>query len=449
MIKRVQTALILFLFIAIFTVSGSAKTIKIGCVEDYYPYITVTSNGELGGILIDWWKLWSEKTGVDIKFVPLDLQSCIEKTEKGEIDVIAGLLYSDERANQLDFSESIIRTRTVLFLKNTIKIDSLKNLKTPINLVENNLAQSFLQKNYPNFEIITLKSYASLINAIHLQSVDAFTYDVPNPVGKYKQPAPPAGYYIFETLFAEKMRPAVKKGNSEMLSLIVSGIEKISDDDLIEIVDNWKLFKKDRSTLYLIIGIVFTLVLIIVILLVRGIKNKRKIKRLYDFESKNDWQVIVEKGENDFIEFKSSLRWDYRQEKVNKELASVITKTISAFLNTEGGMLFIGIDDEGNAIGLENDYKTLSKKNRDGFMLALTNSINQDLGKSCHLFISINIISLNEKDVCIVSVDKSDKPVFCGKKDKEEFYIRASASSQPLGMRDSFEYIKSHWGLSL
>jgi predicted HTH transcriptional regulator len=81
-------------------------------------------------------------------------------------------------------------------------------------------------------------------------------------------------------------------------------------------------------------------------------------------------------------------------------------------------------------------------------MLALTNLINQDLGKSSHLFISINIISLNEKDVCIVSVEKSDKPVFCGKNEKEEFYIRASASSQPLGMRESYKYIKSHWGSS-
>ncbi len=440
--------LLIVVFITLFTTTGFAKTLKIGCVEDYYPYITVTKSGDLGGILIDWWKLWSKKTGIDVKFIPLDVQSCIEKTERGEIDIIAGLLYSDERAKKLDFSETLIRTRTVLFLKNSIKVDSVKNLKVPINLVENNLAHSFLKENYPNLELITLKTYAALMNAIHLQSVDAFTYDIPSPLGNYKQPSPPAGYYIFESLFSERMRPAVKKGDNEMLSLIVAGIGKISDEELIDIVQRWKLFSKDRSSLYWILGVGGILVFIIIMLLIRGVKSKRKIKKLADFESKTDWQVIVEKGENDFIEFKSSLRWDYRQDKVNKALESVITKTISAFLNTEGGMLFIGIDDDGNAIGLEKDYNTLSKKNRDGFMLALTNLINQDLGKSSHLFISINIISLNEKDVCIVSVEKSDKPVFCGKNEKEEFYIRASASSQPLGMRESYKYIKSHWGSS-
>ena len=447
MVKRARLILII-LFIALLSVKGYSKTIKIGCVEEYYPYVTITNDGELGGILIDWWKLWSKKTGIDIKFIPLDLQSCIEKTERGEIDVIAGLLYSDERAERIDFSETLIRTRTVLFLKNTIRIDSVKNLDVPINLVENNLAHSFLKKNYPDLELITLKTYASLMNAIYLQSVDAFTYEIPNLIGNYKQPAPPEGYYIFETLFNERMRPAVKKGNSKMLSLIVGGIGKISDEELIGIVEKWKLFTKDHSTLYWILGIGFTLVLIIVLLLIKGVKNRRKLKLMSAFESKTDWHAIIKKGENDLIEFKSSLRWDYRQEKINKALESVITKSISAFLNTEGGMLLIGIDDDGNTIGLENDYKTLSKKNRDGFMLALTNLINQDLGKSLHMFLSINIISLNGKDVCVVSVDKSDKPVFCGKNEKEEFYIRASASSQPLGMRESYKYIKSHWGYS-
>jgi len=91
-------------------------------------------------------------------------------------------------------------------------------------------------------------------------------------------------------------------------------------------------------------------------------KNKKKANLLADFKSRSDWQVIIDKGENDLIEFKSSLRWDYRQDKVNKALETVIVKTISAFLNTEGGMLFIGIDDDGNTLGLENDYITLSKK---------------------------------------------------------------------------------------
>ena len=108
-------------------------------------------------------------------------------------------------------------------------------------------------------------------------------------------------------------------------------------------------------------------------------------------------------------------------------------------------MLFIGVDDDGNILGIENDYQTMSKKNSDGFMLALTNVINQQIGKIHHQAISINIISINNKDVCIVSMEKSKTPVFLGKNDNEEFYIRASASSQPMSMSEAYKYISTHW----
>ena len=124
----------------------------------------------------------------------------------------------------------------------------------------------------------------------------------------------------------------------------------------------------------------------------------------------------------------------------------VIIKTISAYLNTKGGTLLIGVDDSGNVLGLENDIQSFTKKTRDGFLLTLTSLINRDLGKPTHKYISISIISINEKDVCIVTTQKSEKPVFIEKNDKTEFFIRTSASSQPLGLKETHEYIKMHWG---
>ncbi len=443
----IRTISIFLLLTVLGMANAPAKTYKIGCVENYYPYVIENNNGGLDGIVIEYWKLWSMKADVAIEFVPLpDLKSCFEQVKSGKIDIIAGLFYSEERAKYLDFSEPLMRMQTIIFLKNEIKPDSIQNIEVEINLSEDNIAIAFMQQNYPQVKLKSVKSYATLLNSIHLKSIDGFVYEVPNPIGKYKQPPAPEGYYRFEVLFADRLRAAVKKGNSELSNLIILGVGKITDEDLAEIADKWDLFQKDKTVLWWIIGIGLLLIGIIIFLMIKAKNSRRKIKLMTDFETKTDWQVIVDKGENDLIEFKSSLRWDYRQEKVNKTLEGVITKTISAFLNTSGGMLFIGVDDHGNALGLDPDYNSLSKKNRDGFMLALTNLINQDLGKSTHQFISINFISLNDNDVCIVSVEESDKPVFCGKNEREEFYIRASASSQPLGMRETFKYINSRWG---
>ncbi|MCF6356523.1 MAG: transporter substrate-binding domain-containing protein [Draconibacterium sp.] len=445
MTKKIIHTSILIFYIILTASNAYSKTYKIGCVEDYYPYSNIDNNGQLQGIIIDWWNLWSLKTGVDIEFVPLDIQGCLEQAKNGKIDIIAGVFYSDDWAEYLSFSEPLIRMQAVLFLKNTIKADSIPNIENKIAIVENSSSYLYLVENYPHIELNTFKSYALLFNAIYLNNVDGFIYDIPKPLGNYKPLTPPSGYYQFELLFTERLRSAVKKGNNELLNLITAGTAKITDEELFEIADKWKLLKKDRTALWWGLGIGGILLLIIAFLFFRLTRYKRKRKLMADIESKTDWQVIISKGENDLIEFKSSLRWDYKLSKMNKILESVIVKTISAFLNTEGGMLFIGVDDDGNALGLDYDYSCLSKKNSDGFLLTLTNLVNQKLGKDIHKFITISIISLNEKDVCIVNVEKSDRPIFIGKSENEKFYIRASASSQPLAMQEAYNYINSHW----
>ena len=155
-----------------------------------------------------------------------------------------------------------------------------------------------------------------------------------------------------------------------------------------------------------------------------------------------DYQAIIEKGESDFTEFKSSLRWDFRQEEVNKKLEYVVAKTICSFLNSEGGRLFIGIDDDKNIIGLQQDYKTLKKRDSDAFLLRFDQVINNYLGKENHQFIIAQIIKLEGKDVCVVTADAASNPVFVN---SNEFFIRANASTQPLNMTEANNYIRSHW----
>lgn len=164
-----------------------------------------------------------------------------------------------------------------------------------------------------------------------------------------------------------------------------------------------------------------------------------------EVEEVTNYAEIISGGENDYVEFKSSMRWDYIQGNVNKLMEHVIAKTISAFMNAEGGKLLIGINDSGEVLGVEKDYETLKNKNKDGFLLQLTQVINQYLGKEFNQYVSIKIVQLQDKDVAVVDVTNSSMPVFLKNSDKEEFYIRASASSQPMSIREANEYIRTHW----
>jgi len=171
------------------------------------------------------------------------------------------------------------------------------------------------------------------------------------------------------------------------------------------------------------------------------------LKELKGQESEEviNYEELIKSGENDYIELKSSMRWDYEQGTVNKLMEHIVAKTISAFMNSEGGKLFIGISDSGEILGIKKDCDTLKNKNKDGFLLQLTQVINQYLGKEFNQYASIKILKIGDKDVCVVDVINSAMPVFLKNAGKEEFYIRASASSQPMSIREANEYIKTHW----
>lgn len=158
-----------------------------------------------------------------------------------------------------------------------------------------------------------------------------------------------------------------------------------------------------------------------------------------------NYEEIINNGENDYVEFKSSLRWDHTRGNVNKAMEYVVAKTLGAFMNSGGGKLFIGVKDDGGILGIEKDYKGLKNKNKDGFFLQLTQVINQYLGKEFNQYVSAKIINISDKDVCVVTVTSSAMPVFLKTSDKEEFFVRASASSQPMSIREANEYIKTHW----
>lgn len=186
-----------------------------------------------------------------------------------------------------------------------------------------------------------------------------------------------------------------------------------------------------------IIGISFIEILILTIILLQWFYSRRS--NTVSLES------LLAAGENEGVEFKASLRWDYKEGRVNKELECVIARTIAGFMNAKGGTLLIGVTDEKTVIGLEKDYETLKKKNSDGFIIHLTQILNNSLGKENSAFASLKIIKFKSEDVCRIDVVPADKPVYVACNNQQEFFIRASATTQPMQIKEAHEYIKMHW----
>jgi type III restriction enzyme len=156
-------------------------------------------------------------------------------------------------------------------------------------------------------------------------------------------------------------------------------------------------------------------------------------------------EEYIKRGEGARLEFKSALCWDYKLSRQSKEIENATTKTLCAFMNSEGGTLVIGVDDKFQVIGLEKDFSLLSKPNRDGFEQKLTGLVNGSLGKENATYVHLSWQDAGGKTVAVVTVEKSKRPVYLDLQGKSEFYIRAGNTSQPLDVREATIYIRDHW----
>ena len=172
---------------------------------------------------------------------------------------------------------------------------------------------------------------------------------------------------------------------------------------------------------------------------------KSRIELTHTESANEEIEGLILGGESESVEFKSTLRYDLRQKAVNKILEYVIAKTISAFLNSTGGNLFIGIDDNQNILGLSDDISTLKKQDIDGFELQLVEVIKKYIGKEFSSHIKINFPEYDGQNICRISVSQSSRPVFVCFEGKENFFIRSGCSSQPLSREEQSAYQKEHW----
>ncbi len=172
--------------------------------------------------------------------------------------------------------------------------------------------------------------------------------------------------------------------------------------------------------------------------------RQREIARLSN-ALEGDLRTLIAQGESANLEFKSSFRWDLKESKVNRALEGVVLKTLAGYMNGNGGTLLIGVADDGSIIGLENDYKTLKKQDRDGFEQAVMTAVATQLGgDACHS-VQMMFQSVEQKDVCRVITSPAHRPVYLRSGEMPKLYVRTGVSTRELNVQEAVNYTEVRW----
>jgi len=156
---------------------------------------------------------------------------------------------------------------------------------------------------------------------------------------------------------------------------------------------------------------------------------------------KTEIEKIIEAGESTTVEFKSTLRWNIKAKRIDKKMEHAVLKSIVAFLNTDGGTLLVGVEDDGNLLGIELD----DFPNEDKYLLHFTNLVNGKIGKEISEFIKYELKNAKDQKVLFVKCAKSPTPVLLNFDKQEEFYVRTGPASVALSMSQMLGYIKTRF----
>ncbi len=163
-------------------------------------------------------------------------------------------------------------------------------------------------------------------------------------------------------------------------------------------------------------------------------------------ELNKDLASIIRQGEGPYLEFKSSLRWDLAESRINRALEVVVLKTLAGFLNSHiGGTLLIGVADNGEIIGLEKDYQTLKKMDQDGFEQALMTAISSNLGADLCPNVHVLFHVIDQKEVCRLIVSPSTRPVFLEQNNTPKFFVRTGGATRDLNIQEALSYVAERW----
>ncbi len=119
-----------------------------------------------------------------------------------------------------------------------------------------------------------------------------------------------------------------------------------------------------------------------------------------------------------------------------REYTENLKYEVIAFANTDGGTIYIGIEDDGTVIGIENIDKT---------MISITNMIRDSIHPDVTLFTDVNTVDIEEKTVIRIDILRgTERPYYIKGKGirPEGIYVRQGASSVPASHAAIVKMIK-------
>jgi uncharacterized repeat protein (TIGR03833 family) len=141
-----------------------------------------------------------------------------------------------------------------------------------------------------------------------------------------------------------------------------------------------------------------------------------RVKEIIDKDNtESEISQRIQQREDTNLEKKETFAYDVKKEERNDQLKKVVCTAVSSMLNTQGGYVYVGVNDDGLPIGLERDFSLITNGgNNDQLEIQIRASLNKYLSnyETVSHFIEITFPTVNGIEICEIKITPSSEPIF-------------------------------------
>ena len=223
---------------------ASPERISIAYCSDCVPFHFTDEDGLPAGMIIDLWRLWSEKTGIEIDFKAALWEETLKMVGSGSADAHAGLFYNKERDKYLDYGTTLTETTTHYFSNIILPpINTIKELaKYKVGVIAGDFVEEYLKDRLPEKNVVPYPDHNSLMNDLANGFLQVFAADTPTGMFHLKINGLDS-YFTFapeKPLYKSDWFVAVQEGNKALIEVINQGMTQISYGERLEVNRHWQ-----------------------------------------------------------------------------------------------------------------------------------------------------------------------------------------------------------------
>ncbi|MDP2559668.1 transporter substrate-binding domain-containing protein [Psychrobium sp. 1_MG-2023] len=207
------------------------------------PYSFIDSNQQPAGYLVDYWRLWAEKTGQQVSFSVMPWSETLAAIAKNEAHIHIGLFKNEERLSAMEFVAPIYQTNSSVFINNRHqkRYSTLKDFQGKrIAVIADSFYDSFLLQQQAGIIIERANNTNELIELLTSEQVDAIIGEEQSVWTRINTLQRQELFSVLPQLrYNDTFYAAIPNGNPQLIQLIEAGQKKISDSELAQLSTKW------------------------------------------------------------------------------------------------------------------------------------------------------------------------------------------------------------------